>query len=149
MGALVRTVTLIAGGLLCAGLVTGCNSDGSGDVATDSMSPSATDSTDPAESASADPSPSSEAPSETPAPASWPACTDAWVAGANLPKPYDGCADAAGLAVPAESLHCSMGAVLVIYDDSFWGVPGHVISQSDGPLTKDPKYRQARATCTA
>jgi hypothetical protein len=53
------------------------------------------------------------------------------------------------MAVPAESVHCSMGALLVTYDDRFWGVPGHEISRADGKLAKDPDFQQARATCTA
>ena len=53
------------------------------------------------------------------------------------------------MAVPAESVHCSMGALLVTYDDTFWGVPGHEISRADGKLQKDADFRQARATCTA
>ena len=144
MGALLRAFGLIAAGTLCLGLAAACgDDDGSG-------APSATDSTSSAatESATPEPSPSVEEPSETPVPASWPACGATWVAGADLPKPYDGCA-ARGTAVPADGLHCSMGAVLVTYDDRFWAVPGHVISEADGPLQKDPDFRQARAVCTA
>ena len=147
MGVLLRTFAMIAAGTLVAGLAAGCGSDG-GDAA-----PAATDTAGPSESTSptAEPSPSDSAsPSQTqtPAPASWPACGEAWVADANLPSPYKGCARD-GVAVPADAIHCSMGAVLVTYDDRFWGVPGHVVSQSDGPLQDDPRYRQARAVCTA
>lgn len=145
MGVLLRTFAMIAAGTLVAGLAAGCGSD-EGDAAA-----VATDTASPSESASptVEPSPTDSAsPSETPAPASWPACGEAWVVGADLPSPYKGCAQD-GIAVPADSIHCSMGAVLVTYDDRFWGVPGHVISQADGPLEDSPKYRQARATCTA
>lgn len=141
MGAVVRAFGLIAAGTLCVGLA-GCgDDDGSGaPVAAESTSTSAT--------ATPEPSPSVDEPSETPIPASWPACGEAWVAGADLPKPYDGCV-AGDTAVPAVTLNCSMGAVLVTYDDRFWAVPGHVISEADGPLEKDPEYRQARGACTA
>ena len=143
MGAVVRIFASIAVGTLCTALLAGCGSDdGNGSaVASDSTSPSASP------SESTEPSPTEE-PSETAPPASWPACADAWVAGADLPSPYDGCADG-GTAVPADALHCSMGAVLVTYDGRFWAVPGHVISVADGPLERDPDFKQARATCTA
>jgi hypothetical protein len=142
MGAVVRAFGLIAAATLCAGLAAGCGDDDGTPVASESTSPSA------AESATPEPSPSVDEPSETPAPPSWPACGATWVAGADLPKPYDGCAQG-DTAVPAEALHCSMGALLVTYDDRFWGVPGHVISEADGALAKDPGFRQARAACTA
>ncbi|GAA4695912.1 hypothetical protein GCM10023349_09100 [Nocardioides conyzicola] len=145
MGVVLRTFVMIAAGTLVAGLAAGCGSD-EGDAA-----PVATDSASPSQSASptveASPTASEES-SQTAAPASWPDCSDTWVADADLPSPYKGCA-ADGIAVPADSIHCSMGAVLVTYDDRFWGVPGHVISQSKGPLQKDARYRRTRATCTA
>lgn len=149
MGAVVRAFVWIAAGTLCAGLVAGCGSDdgGGADLASDSGSP--TVSPEPSEEPTEPAEEPSEEPSETPAPASWPACSDVWVAGADLPQPYDGCADAAGLAVPAQAIRCSMGAVLITYDDRFWGVPGHKISQAEGRLAKEPAFEQARATCTA
>jgi hypothetical protein len=148
MAAAVRAFLMIATGAMCASLLSGCGSD-DGDgaaVASDSASPSASASA--SDSASTDPTPETEEPSATAPPPSWPACADAWVAGADLPAPYDGCAKGA-TAVPADSTHCSMGALLVTYDGRFWAVPGHVISEANGPLNRDPDYRQARATCTA
>lgn len=145
MGAAVRAFGLIAAGALCAALTAGCGSDdGDGaDVASESPSATATESSG---SATPEPSPSAEEPG--PPPASWPACAETWVAGADLPSPYKGCADG-DTAVPADPLRCSMGALLVTYDDRFWAVPGHVISEAEGALNRDPDYRQARATCTA
>lgn len=144
MGALLRAVTSIAVGTLVVGLTAGCGSedrDGAS-VASESATPSASAEA----SESTEPSPSAEEPS--PPPASWPACSEVWVAGADLPSPYDGCAEG-DIAVPADAQRCSMGAVLVTYDGRFWGVPGHVVSKADGPLNRDPDYRQARGACTA
>jgi hypothetical protein len=149
MAVVVRKFGLIAVATLVVGLAAGCGSDdGSGDgVATESSAtPSASESP-----ASETPAPSSSAaePShQTAAPASWPTCGEVWSEGAVLPKPYPGCS-LDGMAVPAESVHCSMGALLVTYDDTFWGVPGHEISRADGKLEKDPGFQQDRATCTA
>lgn len=147
MAVVTRTFGLIAAAALVAGLVAGCGSDDGEATATDgSATPSAAD------SASETPTPvessSPDGPSETPAPASWSACADVWSEGAVLPKPYPGCSRG-GLAVPAKPTHCSMGALLVTYDDRFWGVPGHEISRADGALQDDPDYRRDRATCTA
>jgi hypothetical protein len=146
MAVVTRTLGLIAAATLAVSLTAGCGSDDGGDaVATDSSAtPSASapsDTSSPEETTAAEPS-------ETAAPASWSTCAEVWSDGAVLPKPYPGCA-LDGVAVPAESLHCSMGALLVTYDDTFWGVPGHEISRADGKLEKDPDFRQARATCTA
>src|SRR5689334_5171985 len=104
MGAVVRAFGSMAAVALCVALAAGCGDDDGTPTASDSTSPSATVSETP------EPSPSVDEPSETPVPPSWPACGEAWVAGADLPKPYDGCAEGA-TAVPADGLHCSMGAV--------------------------------------
>jgi len=149
MAVVVRTFGLIAAATLVVGLAAGCGSDdgtGNGSATESSATPSASES---AASESPAPDESSAAePSETAAPASWSTCAEVWSEGAVLPKPYPGCS-LDGLAVPAESVHCSMGALLVTYDDTFWGVPGHEISRADGKLAKDPAYQQDRATCTA
>jgi len=132
--------------MLVLGLVTGCGSDGdAGDVATDS-SATPSESASPSDDATpqATPSPTDD----NAAPATWQTCADVWNEGKTLPKPYPGCA-LDGKAVPADSIHCSMGALLVTYDDRFWGVPGHEISRADGKLQQDADYRQDRATCTA
>jgi hypothetical protein len=142
-----RAFGLIAAATLAVGLAAGCGSDDGTDAATDSSpTPSASESA--AETPAPDDTSSAAEPSETAAPASWPTCADVWSEGAVLPKPYPGCS-LDGLAVPAESIHCSMGALLVTYDDTFWGVPGHEISRAQGTLEKAPAFRQARATCTA
>jgi hypothetical protein len=143
-----RGFGLIAAVTLVAGLVAGCGSDDGDGVATDSSAtPSASESAS-SDTPAPDASSSAAEPSETPAPESWSTCAEVWREGADLPNPYPGCS-LDGLAVPAESVHCSMGALLVTYDDSFWGVPGHEISRADGKLAKDPRFQQARATCTA
>jgi hypothetical protein len=140
---------MIAAATLVVGLTAGCGSDdgtGNGSATESSATPSASES-----AATETPAPetsSAAEPSETAAPASWPTCAEVWSEGAVLPKPYPGCS-LDGLAVPAESVHCSMGALLVTYDDTFWGVPGHEISRAEGKLEKDPGFRQDRATCTA
>jgi hypothetical protein len=144
MAAVTRGFGFIAAGALVLGLVAGCGSDDGGDVATDgTTTPSAspTDDTTP----EATPTPVED---DTAAPASWPTCVEVWSEGAMLPKPYAGCS-LDGAAVPADSLHCSMGALLVTYDDRFWGVPGHEISRADGKLQQDADFRKTRATCTA
>ena len=148
MAAVIRAFGLIATATLVVGLVAGCGSDGGSEgVATDSsVTPSASDPA--SETPAPDESTAPAEPSETAAPASWPTCAEVWSEGAVLPKPYPGCS-LDGLAVPAESVHCSMGALLVTYDQAFWGVPGHEISRAEGKLQKDPRFQQARATCTA
>ncbi|GAA4732874.1 hypothetical protein GCM10023350_15420 [Nocardioides endophyticus] len=145
-----RGFGFIAAAALVAGLAAGCGSDdGSGDgVATDSSAtPSASESAA-SETPAPDGSSSAAEPSATAAPASWSTCAEVWSVGAVLPKPYPGCS-LDGLAVPAESVHCSMGALLVTYDNTFWGVPGHEISRAHGKLAKDPEFQRVRATCTA
>jgi hypothetical protein len=147
MAVVKRGSGLIATAMLVVGLVAGCGSEDGGGVATDSSAtPSASEPA--SESPTPDESTAAAEPSETAAPASWPACADVWSEGADLPKPYPGCS-LDGLAVPAESIHCSMGALLVTYDDTFWGVPGHEISRAAGKLQKDPGFQQDRSTCTA
>jgi hypothetical protein len=146
MAAVIRAFGLLAAGALVVGLGAGCGSDDAGEVATDSSAtPSVSDSPTDDSTAQATPSPTEE---DKAAPASWPSCADVWGEGAALPKPYPGCS-LDGVAVPADSVHCSMGAVLVTYDDRFWGVPGHRISRADGKLQQDADFRQVRATCTA
>jgi hypothetical protein len=145
-----RGFGLVAAVTLLVGLAAGCGSDdgsGNGSATEGSASPSASESAA-SETPAPDASSSAAEPSETAAPASWSTCGEVWKAGAVLPKPYPGCS-LDGLAVPAESVHCSMGALLVTYDDRFWGVPGHEISRAEGTLEKDPGFQQDRATCTA
>jgi len=150
MAVVVRTFGLIAAATLVVGLAAGCGSDtgtDNGSATESSATPSASESAA-SETPAPDASSSDAEPSETAAPASWSTCGEVWSEGATLPKPYPGCS-LDGLAVPAESIHCSMGALLVTYDDTFWGVPGHEISRAAGKLEKDPGYQQDRATCTA
>ena len=144
MAAVRRGFGFIAAGALVLGLASGCGSDEAGDVATDG---SATPSASPTDKPTAETTPTPEE-DDTAAPASWPTCAEVWKEGATLSKPYAGCS-LGGAAVPADSVHCSMGALLVTYDDRFWGVPGHEISRADGTLQQDADFRQARATCTA
>jgi hypothetical protein len=144
MVAVRRGFGLVAAGALVLGLVAGCGSDDGADVATDgSGTPSASPTDDPTPETTPTP-----VEVDTVAPASWPTCAETWNEGATLPKAYAGCS-LAGAAVPADAVHCSMGALLVTYDDRFWGVPGHEISRADGKLQQDADFRQARATCTA
>lgn len=146
MAAVIRVSGLLAAGILVVGVAAGCGSDGGSDVATDGSS-TPTASASPSDDATVDATPSPTE-GDGAAPASWPACADVWSEGASLPKPYPGCS-LDGVAVPADSLHCSMGAVLVTYDDRFWGVPGHAISRAAGGLQQDADFRRTRATCTA
>src|SRR5690242_6128663 len=116
MAVVTRTLGMLAAATLVVSLTAGCGSDDGGDaVATDSSAtPSASESAA-SETPAPEESTAAAEPSETAAPASWPTCADVWKDGADLPKPYPGCS-LDGMAVPAESLHCSMGALLVTYD---------------------------------
>lgn len=98
-----------------------------------------------------------EPPASTPAPggtgatgATEPLCSEVWVDGQVLEKPYAGCHDDdADSWVDAEVMRCSSGQRIVTYADSFYAVPGREIVGVGGPLTEDPDFTQMLATCTA
>jgi hypothetical protein len=138
--------------VLVGGLALGCGSDSGGPSAADDPTASSSSLPAPSDSASvsASPSESTAGPGDgsSSAPPDWPACGRVWVADADLPDPYAGCLRG-GEPVAAAALRCSAGVRLVTYDDRFWGVPGHRISEADGSLRHDSEFRQTRATCTA
>jgi hypothetical protein len=120
-------------------LLTGCGSDSDG-AADDTGSPTGSASSTPA---SATPSPTA---TTTPAPAGTPKCGNVWKEGAKLPRAYGGCA-ADGLLVAPDTLGCSSGQALVLFDNRFWGVRGGTISGGDTALQDSEEYLADVATC--
>jgi hypothetical protein len=132
--------------LLIGGLVAGCGSEAStGSDGSRAQEPTPTPSTTSAAGSPSDSPGASESSEQT---ADWPACGAVWVRDANLPQPYQGCLRG-DKAVSARALPCSTGVQLITYADRFWGVPGHRISKSDGPLRSDREYQRTKNTCTA
>jgi len=78
----------------------------------------------------------------------WPACSDVWVDGSTIPKGYKGCVGDDGTEVKADKQTCSSGQVLVTYDDTFYGVVGGPVNQTDS-LKTDSGYKGARQSCLA
>lgn len=129
--ALVLPAALLALGLA----LTGCADDGP-DSATDpaSQSPSAAPSSSPTQ----------------PAERTDPACAEVWVAGQRLPKPYRGCfdVDRERWAEP-DVYQCSSGQRIVTYGRTFYAVQGRPVVETDGPRSRDRKFRSLMATCGA
>src|SRR4051812_6550489 len=61
----------------------------------------------------------------------WPSCSDVWVDGGTIPKTYQGCVDDDGTEVKADKQSCSSGQVLVTYDDTYYGVLGGPVNQTE------------------
>lgn len=78
----------------------------------------------------------------------WPACSDVWVDGGTIPKGYQGCVDDDGTEVKADKQSCSSGQVLVTYDDTYYGVVGGPVNQTES-LKTDSGYKGARQACLA
>ncbi|WP_181312346.1 hypothetical protein [Nocardioides campestrisoli] len=125
-GAVVLTTLLL--GLAACGDDAG---DGDGGSAAEG-SPSVSVSPTPSESVVADPDA--------------PACDEVWVAGKRIPGGYDGCQGEDGF-VPADTLSCSSGQVLVRYDDRFYGVRGGKAKVTESTLADDDRYRDSVARC--
>lgn len=132
--------------LLAALLLAGCGSEDTGTATPQdegSVSPSSTPSEAPPSTEATD-----EVTDEGPDTRGWPKCEKVWIAGDDLPRTYVGCTEG-DEAVKAERVPCSMGVKLVVYNDRFWAATGNRISESDGPLRKNPEFRQVRNTCSA
>ncbi len=82
-------------------------------------------------------------------PADAPACSEVWVAGEKIARAYRGCIDEAGGYVERDSVGCSSGQRLVIFDDRFWGVAGGTVYEASGTLDEDRDYRAATRRCAA
>lgn len=78
----------------------------------------------------------------------FPACSDVWVADADLPKRYDGC-NLDGSVVEPEVVECSSGQRLVIFDDQYWALRGHVIKHAPEGLAESKAYADVLYSCRA
>lgn len=125
-----RNLSAAAAIVLAATLLVGCGAD-SADDDPPATTPSLTDTTE------------SSGPTE-------PLCSDVWVEGEVLVKPYAGCHDAETDAwVDSDVTHCSSGQRIVTFADSFYAVPGREVVEVAGPLADDPDFTQMLASCTA
>jgi hypothetical protein len=82
-------------------------------------------------------------------PADAPACADVWAAGEKIARTYQGCVDESGAYVERDSVGCSSGQRLIVFDDRFWGVQGGTVYEADGSLDQDRDYRDATRRCAA
>lgn len=94
----------------------------------------------------AESSPSAGDPSSDPA--SGTSCDAVWVEGADLPRGYDGCVSGT-TAVAPEIVECSSGQRIVIYDDHYWALRGHVIGYAPQGLGDDKHYARVLYSCRA
>lgn len=95
---------------------------------------------------STEPSPT-ESPEEATTPGT-PQCTDVWIDGATLPKPYRGCYEGS-VKVAKDSRYCEFLKPLVTHADHFYAVAGGQITETADLLKKDAGYRKALRACTA
>ena len=126
---------LVASLLAAVTLLAGCGSEASEPAAAPS-SAAASDSA----SASTSPGPSDAAASDAPA------CSEVWVADADLPRRYDGCVEGGEL-VAKDTLGCSSGQGLIRYDDHYYAVAGGLVRRTESTLDDDRAYREAVAIC--
>ncbi|MGZ8745221.1 MAG: hypothetical protein ACXWXO_20080 [Nocardioides sp.] len=98
---------------------------------------------DPAPTTSAASSPS-ESPSDRP---KSPQCVDLWIAGAQLPRVYDGCFEDTERVKPG-GRYCEFGKPLVTYDDRFYAVRGGRIAEASKPFAQDADYQDVLAKCS-
>jgi hypothetical protein len=127
----VSSTSLLARGALAAAmlvLVAGCGDD-EGDSAEDPSGDT----------------PSSLSPSATDGGTGLPACDEVWVAGATLPRSYQGC-EQDGTAVQADKHACSYGGAIVEFDDRFYAVAGKQINEVRS-LAGSDQFRQALSAC--
>lgn len=126
----------LASGLLAVALsaLTAC-----GDAAEQAQDPDAAASSSPEESSEPSGSESSDGP----------ACEDVWAAGEQIARTYRGCVDESGAFVERDSVGCSSGQRMVVFDDRFWGVLGGTVYEADGSLDEDRDYRDATRRCAA
>lgn len=117
-----------------AGCGSATNSSSASDTPTSATKPSETSTT--------------TAATTTPAQAAGPACDEVWDEGADLPGSYSGCADGAE-AVAAEQVDCSSGQFIVVYDDHYWAVRGHIIGYAPDTLAQSAAYRRVLYSCRA
>ncbi len=75
-----------------------------------------------------------------------PACSEVWVADADLPRRYDGCVED-GAFIAKDTLGCSSGQRLIRYDDHFYAVAGGLVRRTESTLEDDRAYREAVAIC--
>jgi hypothetical protein len=125
----------------------GCGSDGSGSTAADPAGESSSTSSTPTPSeGAATPTSTGTAGPGTDEPVVLPACGEVWVAGAKLPRGYEGCVDGSDT-VPADGRYCEFGKQLLTFGDAFYAVAGGPVQATGGPLLKSARYRDALEKC--
>lgn len=118
-------------------LVTAACGGDSDDTAEDTA-----ESTAPSGQASTSDAPTSDAPGTEA-----PDCAEVWVAGATLPRGYQGC-EQGGETVRADRHPCSYGAAIVEFDDRFYAVTGKKINEVPS-LAESQQFEQALSACQA
>ena len=134
-------LTLVAGlGLSACGEDTPDSAEepSSGTSSSASETPSETPTAEPTETATEEPEPRG------------PACSDVWVAGAELPRNYSGCQDAEkDTWMQAMVYMCSSGQRLVTFGRTFYAAKGGVVTESETPLARNPEFKKVLASCGA
>lgn len=131
--AAIRTILSVVASASLLAALSGCGSDGATEAT------EATDETAPTASVTATPSTDDSG---------TPTCESVWTEGADLPKAYDGCI-ADGTLVAAKTVECSSGQRIVLYDDQYWAVRGHVIGYAPAGLDDDKHYARVLYSCRA
>ena len=134
MGRLRRSLLIAT--LATVALLTAACGDDAGDA------PSAADATTPASSSE------TASPTAGSAQVGLPACDEVWVADADLPEKYDGCTKD-GATVEPETVDCSSGQRIVLFDDHYWAVRGHVIKHAPEGLSESSAYADVLYSCRA
>lgn len=102
---------------------------------------------DPAESTTPSSPESTSAPTSDAPGTEVPDCAEVWVAGATLPRGYQGC-EQDGETVRADRHPCSYGAAIVEFDDRFYAVTGKKINEVPS-LAESQQFEQALSACQA
>ncbi len=136
------TRLLAVGALVALFALSGCGEEQSEPTASDPTSTTSSEASTEATSGSA-----SESTSATADPTE-PLCSDVWVDGARLARPYAGCFDGSAW-VEADARNCSSGQILVTYSDRYYAAVGGPVNDTGGPLSDSTDYQTARTSCSA
>lgn len=136
---------LVLGGVVAAGLLTGCGQDDAGGGAGEDTAPDPAARSTPSNTPSSTPS---STPSGAPADPDAPACGEVWVTGETIPRGYAGCNDGEVFLEP-DVMGCSSGQRFITFEDRWYGVLGGTVREGESPLAQDREYRSSVASCRA
>lgn len=133
--------------IACCLALTGCGGDDTSGEADEPATAPSSPTSAPATTETPTPSPTETAETTTSPPPGLPDCSEVWVEGRRIPKPYRGCLEGDGRV--SKDLHpCSMGFSLAQYGKRFYGVPGRPAARATPDRNHDQTYLGLLATCT-